>query len=181
MLWVFLFWEPGCMAFYRKQQPGEELHSFTDSQFISAVLSCVVNCIAQSPSTTEALCLCVKGQKGSLKPNMYFLRSCIRVIKADSLSFCHSPYAVLGWVCVNWQICVRAWYQSGQQNLEPGLGLNFGVSFILFTKFGADQTFIELFSRSRAGGCFSSCKSGGVTMMKLCQFHQLRNWISIAN
>lgn len=71
-------------AFYRKEQPGEELDSFTDSQFIRAVLSCVVNCIAQSPSATEAQCLCIKAQRGSLKPNVRFSRACMCVIPSAS-------------------------------------------------------------------------------------------------
>lgn len=37
-------------AFYRKEEPGEELDGITDSQFISAVLSCVVNYIYFSES-----------------------------------------------------------------------------------------------------------------------------------
>lgn len=50
-------------AFYRKEQPAGELDSFIDSQSISAGLSCVVNYISQSPSTTEPLCLCIKGRE----------------------------------------------------------------------------------------------------------------------
>jgi len=87
-------------AFYRKEQPGEELADFTDSQFISIVLSCVINYISQSPSATVALCSCIKGQEGSLKPSVYFPRVCVCLIRAHSLSFCHLLYEVLGPVCV---------------------------------------------------------------------------------
>lgn len=126
-------------------------------QFITGLLSCVVNYVTQSPCAMEALNLHINLH---LNPSIYFPRVCICLISADFLSLCPSLYEILGPVCMNWQVCVTVWCRSGQEPLELGLGLYFEVTLIVLSKFEGDQPFIEFSSRSW-DGWFSGAESWG--------------------
>lgn len=102
-----------------------------------------------------------RGQWCRLKPSTHLPKVCICLMEADSLSFCLLLYEVLGPVCVNWLIHVKAWHQSGHQSSKLGLGSCFEVVLVLVSKFRADRPFIEFSLREGAGRRFSGAVIGG--------------------
>lgn len=102
-----------------------------------------------------------RGHWCRLKPSTHLPKVCICLMKADSLSFCLLLYEVLGPVCVNWLIHVKAWHQSGHRSSKWGLGSCFEVVLILISKFRADRPFTEFSLREGAGRRFFGAVIGG--------------------